>query len=146
MQQYKHTQIGYVIIFVSLGIAIPILRSILLNNPGRDGALLTVLFILALGTVLFGALTIEIKDGILKSWFGLGLIRKTVRLADIETCRVVRNPWYYGWGIRLTPHGWLYNVSGTAAVEITLKGARRFRLGTDEPEALCQAILRESRA
>jgi hypothetical protein len=40
----------------------------------------------------------------------------------------------------LTPHGWLYNVAGRGAVEITLKGGRRFRIGTDEPERLCYAI------
>jgi hypothetical protein len=141
MEQYKHTQIGYVIIFIGLGVAIPIVRSTLVS-PSRDWVLLTGVLILAIGTMLFGTLTIEIKDGILKSGFGPGLIRKTVRLADIEACRVVRNPWYYGWGIRMTPHGWLYNVSGTRAVEITLKGAGKFRLGTDEPEVLCQAIMR----
>jgi hypothetical protein len=52
----------------------------------------------------------------------------------------VRNPWYYGWGIRITPDGLLYNVSGTRAVEITLTDGSKLRLGTDEPEALCQAI------
>jgi hypothetical protein len=47
---------------------------------------------------------------------------------------------WYGWSIRLTPHGWLYSVSGLAAVELTLQDGKRLRIGTDEPERLCQAI------
>ena len=42
---------------------------------------------------------------------------------------------------RHTPHGWLYNVSGWEAVEITLPSGKRFRLGTDEPRRLEQVLL-----
>jgi hypothetical protein len=52
----------------------------------------------------------------------------------------VRNPWYYGWGVRLTPHGILYNVSGLNAVELLLDDGRRVRVGTDEPDALVRAL------
>jgi len=52
----------------------------------------------------------------------------------------VKNPWYYGWGIRFTPHGWLYNVSGLHAVEIELKNGKKYRIGTDVPENLEKAI------
>jgi hypothetical protein len=138
VEQYKHTQIGYVII-AGLGAGILIVLSILLTQR-RDWVMVLVLFIMTIATILFVSLTIEIAEGVLTISFGPGIIRKTVHIADIEACKVVRNPWYFGWGIRLTPHGWLYNVSGTQGVEITLKGGRRFRLGSDEPEVLCQAI------
>lgn len=52
----------------------------------------------------------------------------------------MRNKWWYGWGIRLTPHGWLYNVSGLDAVELHLTGGRKVRLGTAEPAQLSRAI------
>ena len=42
----------------------------------------------------------------------LGVIRKRVRLAEIVGCEPIRIRWWYGWGIHLTPCGWLYNVSG----------------------------------
>ena len=77
---------------------------------------------------------------ILRFKFGPGVFYKEFLLTDIEDCEVVRNPWYYGWGIRLTPHGWLYNVSGFSAVQIRLKNGEKFRLGTDTPQELCQAI------
>ncbi|MBS1223341.1 MAG: hypothetical protein H6R24_19, partial [Proteobacteria bacterium] len=54
--------------------------------------------------------------------------------------RPVRNSWLYGWGIHRTPHGWLYNVSGWEAVEITLASGKRLRLGTDEPGQLTQVL------
>jgi hypothetical protein len=52
----------------------------------------------------------------------------------------VTNPWYYGWGIRWTPKGPLYNVSGFEAVEIRMLSGKSFRIGTDEPDLLRQAI------
>ena len=52
----------------------------------------------------------------------------------------MRNLWYYGWGIRYTPHGWLFNVSGLDAVELELKNGRTWRVGTDEPVELLAAI------
>ena len=51
-----------------------------------------------------------------------------------------KNRWYNGWGIRLIPRGWIFNVSGFDAVEIQMKNGRRYRIGTDEPEALLAAI------
>jgi len=73
---------------------------------------------------------------------GLGLIQRKIRIDEIETCEAVKNKWYYGWGIHWTPHGWLYNVSGLKAIQITMKNGKQIRFGTDEPELLCQAIKR----
>jgi hypothetical protein len=138
MSYYRHTQIGTLLLGV-LGASMLLIGAILLAG-GRREPLLVVLAILAVTAVLFASLTVEIQAEVLTMWFGPGLIRKRVPLATIRSCAVVRNSWWYGWGIRLTPHGWLYNVSGLAAVELTLQDGRRLRIGTDEPEQLCQAI------
>jgi len=45
-----------------------------------------------------------------------------------------------GWGVHLTPCGWLYNVSGLDAVAITLRDGRKFALGTDDPHGLLAAL------
>ena len=96
----------------------------------------------ALGLVvaLFSTLTIAIEEDTLHASFGPGLVTKTVRVKEIASARPIPVRWWYGWGIHLTPHGWLYNVSGWQAVEITLRNGRRFCLGTDEPEDLVKAI------
>ncbi|MEA3470923.1 MAG: hypothetical protein U9R24_04325 [Thermodesulfobacteriota bacterium] len=77
-------------------------------------------------------------DGRIRCWFGSGLIGKKFNLTEITEVKAVRNPWYYGWG--LTPRGWLFNISGLDAVELTLKSGRHFRIGTDEQNKLVLVI------
>jgi len=89
---------------------------------------------------LFVSLTIEVSHEWVECRFGIDWIRRRIRLADIANVQVVRNRWWYGWGIRITPHGWLWNVSGLDAVELTFENGREFRLGTDEPEKLQEAL------
>ena len=91
--------------------------------------------------LLFHNLTVEIDATPLRFRFGVGLIRQRIPLAEIADARPVRNTWLDGWGIHRTPHGWLYNVSGWEAVEITLTSGQRLRLGTDEPRRLAQVLL-----
>jgi hypothetical protein len=55
-------------------------------------------------------------------------------------CEPIRIRWWYGWGIHVTPCGWLYNVSGFDAVAITLRDGRKFALGTDDPQELTAGI------
>ena len=136
---YKHTQTGYVILF-SVAIGCLIIGTIILTAESNF-ILILVFFIILIAAILFSSLTIEIKDDILLWRFGIGLIRKQVLLADIEQVETVRNSWFYGWGIRITPYGWLYNVSGLDAVQIRLKSGKTFRLGTDEPQRLYQALI-----
>jgi hypothetical protein len=46
----------------------------------------------------------------------------------------------WGWGIRLTPRGWLFNVSGLDAVELTMTTGKHYRIGTYDPMGLARAI------
>ena len=140
MPDYRHTQVGTVMLIV-LGAGILVVGASL-RTRGPDALLLAVLVILAVTAGLFASLTVEIRGGVLTLLFGPGLIRKRVRMADIRACTVVRNPWWYGWGIRRTPRGWLYNVSGRAAVELTLQNGQQLRIGTADPQQLCHAIER----
>jgi hypothetical protein len=91
-------------------------------------------------TWLFGSLTIEVDGEELCHYFGPGFWKKTYLLSDIELVEQVRNSWIFGWGIRLAPHGWLYNVSGLDAVQIQLRSGRKFRIGTDDPQGVISAI------
>ena len=68
------------------------------------------------------------------------LISREIRVSEILGVSAVRNPWTYGWGLRLIPGGWLWNVSGLDAVELQLRNGTLFRIGTDEPDALHAAI------
>ena len=137
--RYRHTQFGMVIV-VSLLLGAALAAGV--------GVLAGVTLIAVIGPALmagflalFYSLAVEIDATHLRFRFGIGLIRRRIPLAEIVEANPVRNVWIYGWGIHRTPHGWLYNVSGWEAVEITLTSGQRLRLGTDEPRRLAQVLL-----
>ena len=68
------------------------------------------------------------------------LLRRRFAIEEIQRVQPLRTRWWYGWGIRLTPHGWLFNVSGFDAVKIELGNGKKYLIGTDEPKKLAAAI------
>lgn len=100
------------------------------------------LALLLLVNALFTSLTVAVTSETLEFWFGAGIWHKKYRLTGISGCSVVKNSWWYGWGIRWTPNGWLYNVAGRDAVEVLFQDGRKIRIGTDEPETLAGVINR----
>jgi hypothetical protein len=137
VKRYEHTQIGHVIIWSLLAIILIVSGFAGLSHREIP---LVVSIILLVCLVLFYKLRITIEDETLCASFGPGIIRKRVRLAEIVGCEPIRIRWWYGWGIHLTPFGWLYNVSGLDAVAITLRTGRKFALGTDDPHGLLAAL------
>jgi hypothetical protein len=137
--RYEHTQTGHVIIWPLLAIIV-VAGGGLLGSSAHGEAPLVISTILLISLVLFYKLTITIENGVLCASFGIGIIRKRLELAEIVGCEPIRIRWWYGWGIHLTPYGWLYNVSGLNAVAITLRDDRKFALGTNDPHGLVRAI------
>ena len=136
--RYKHTQIGWVVLMACVGMMI--FFELLSRSPARE-AFFPALALLSLSILtLLGTLTVEVDNITIRIRFGIGLVRKNFSLADVVSCRPVRNRWWWGWGIRLIPGGWLYNVSGLGAVELVMKNGKKFRIGTDEPQALNEFI------
>jgi hypothetical protein len=104
-------------------------------------AFVPLLFVLII-VGLFGSLAVSVDREAIGLRLGVGLIRKRIPIARIRDCRIVRNRWFYGWGIRLTPRGWMWNISGLDAVELDLDDSGHFRIGTDDPDGLRSAIRR----
>ena len=129
---YKRTQVGTVLI---VGLALGLLVLITVAP-----SLIWVIPLYFVIIPLLGWLTVEINERFLVCRFGIGLIRKRFALRDIEEARTVRNRWYYGWGIRWTPHGWLFNAAGLDAVEIRMSNQKSYRVETDQPAELLRAI------
>ena len=140
MTEYEHRQTGFWIIY-AIGLPALILLAVGAFSSATRPALFLAL-VLLLSVLLFWKLTIKIDNETLRASFGIGLIHKTVPVANIVACEPIRIRWWWGWGIHLTPYGWLYNVSGFDAVVITLRNGRRFCLGTDQPNDLVAAIRR----
>ncbi len=138
VKHYQHTQIGYLLI-IALAV-VPLFFVYRMTVHGFNWIDFSAIVLIGFFLVLFTTLTVVIEEDVLRIRFGIGLLRKNFSLKDVETCHVVKNPWYYGWGIHLTPHGWLYNVSGSYAVEIKMKTGKKYRIGTDVPNDLETAI------
>ncbi len=136
--RYQRTQIGYLVLTM-IAVASLVLGVTMALSDFSWTRFFT-LIALVICIPLFGTLSVAIVDHVLTIRFGVGLFRKTLLLDDVVAWREVENPWAYGWGIRLTPHGWLWNVSGYDAVELQLKNGSKFRIGTDEPQRLKNAV------
>jgi uncharacterized membrane protein YdbT with pleckstrin-like domain len=139
IKRYEHTQVGYVII-VGIVAAMVAIGIILANIGGNWMIAIAVLVVLAVVLVLFHSLTVVINEEELVVRFGPGTIRKRFKLNEIESCQAVRVPWYWGWGIRSTPQGMVFRVSGFEAVRVRLVTGKEYLIGTDVPQELEQAI------
>jgi len=137
---YEHRQKAF---WTFLALGLPALIYLLIGAFSSAGQVMWITSaVLLLVPFLFWKLTIRIDQETLLASFGIGLIRKKVPVANIVACEPIRIRWWWGWGIHLTPYGWLYNVAGFDAVVITLRNGRRFCLGTDQPNELVAAIRR----
>ena len=141
---YKHTQIGYLILAVLAAVVTFYfwLYEVIADEAGHTSALYVMLFIVFI-SVSFSWLTVLVDENYLRIKFGYGIFKKNILIKEIASVKTVKNHWYYGWGIRVWfwPKMWIYNVSGFDAVEIKLKNGKTFRIGTDEPKKLEQTIL-----
>jgi hypothetical protein len=134
---YQHTHVGRWILAVAVP-AMLVAAALAFRDSLAGGLIVSAPAAFAL--LSFFTLTTAVSDVDVRVWFGIGLIRRRIPLGRIAGVRAVRNHWMYGWGIRLLPNGWLWNVSGLGGVELSLVNGRTFRIGTDEPKQLAAAI------
>ena len=138
MREYKHTQVGYIHV-IAYGAALLIMGYLNILT-GSEPYTLFLLILFAILLALFSTLTVRVGGGAITVQFGVGIIRKRILLSDVEAYAKVRNPWYYGLGIRYTPRGWLYNIYGLSAIELLMKNGKTCRVGTDDLEGFAQAL------
>ena len=97
--------------------------------------------LMMLAGILFFKLKTEVFEDRIKLSFGIGPIQKKIQLSKIKDVRVVRNKWIYGWGIRHYGKGWLWNISGLDAIEISFNDRKSlFRIGSQDPQKLKESI------
>ncbi|MGI9648228.1 MAG: hypothetical protein ACR2OI_06885 [Acidimicrobiia bacterium] len=140
---YRHTQFApglFRIIVIAFLICIAVISA----ASGEIAAVLIVLFvagIVSAAMVVFGRLTVEVTDDGLRAFFGWGWPIRTLTWDKATAVRIVRNRWWYGFGIRWFPGGSLWNVWTLDAVEFDLATGRKLRIGTDQPDALLAALV-----
>ena len=138
MMVYRHRQVG-ILVIILVGIAV-ILSAALMVAIWFNPIAVAIVVLLLVCIAMFNSLFVEVTDEAVRVRFGPGPIGKSFPTSTIQQARTVRNPWYYGWGIRWFPGGWLFNVSGFDAVEVGLLDGRVYRIGTDQPGELLAAI------
>lgn len=145
---YSHTQSGWWL-FVALGFgAAGLLAAIAVINDGHRPAggapaifiLGVALAILLITAAFFSTLNVRVGSDMLTWRFGPGLLHFSLPLAEVASVAPARTPFWAGIGIHWIFTGWVYNVSGRDAVEITKRDGGRVWIGTDEPLALAAAI------
>ena len=144
METKKFTQFGTFSVIVMLPLLIFFIIMISLSRFDSASEItifsfLILTFLICL--LIFYKISISIDNSHVSFKLGIGLIHKKYSLSEIESCKPVKNPVWYGIGIRLTPSGWLYNVSGLYAIELTFKNQKsKIRIGTNKPEEVSQTI------
>jgi lipid-A-disaccharide synthase-like uncharacterized protein len=140
---YRTKQIGWVIIILLMLVMIgQLILVMILEDNDQEVKPYIYLTIAVFGALLllFYRLETVIDQTEIRISFGIGLIKKKIALGEIEQTEAVRNTFWYGWGIRLTPHGWMWNIAGYDAVQLTLKSGKKFRIGTDNAQLLKSEI------
>jgi hypothetical protein len=144
MEAKKFTQFGTFSVITLLSVFI--LTVIFLFLGGLDNPTERLVFVIVPLTfficlLIFYKLTISIDSTTLSFRMGLGFVRRKYPISDIESCSPVKNSMMYGIGIRKIPGGWLYNVTGLDAIEITFKSSNSvIRIGTDKAEEISGII------
>ena len=136
--RYNHTQIGHLMIYVIIG---------MIFYFGLERSIIAILALVVVLVGSFSSLNVRINKEHLHIKFGYGIFKKKFNLKDIVSAKSVKNHWYNGWGIRVWfwPYMWIFNVSGFDAVELKMRNGKIYRIGTDEPKKLEEAILHNIR-
>ena len=149
--KYKHTQISYLMIVVTLAVLVFFVWAHITSSAepvsvdsGTNLAITSIMALIIFILTSFVSLQVIVDGKYVRIKFGYGIFQKKFSLNDIVSAKTVKNHWYYGWGIKIWfwPKMWIYSVSGFDAVEIKLKNGKTYRIGTDEPKKLEQAIVK----
>jgi hypothetical protein len=123
------------------------------TNPAGDIGLFIAWALAGLGIPLLFAyshLRTEVRDDGIRVRFVPFHLRARVwgwdRIARVEALEYSPIRDYGGWGIRIGPRGWAYNVRGNQGVELTFTAGQRILIGTQDPDAFIRAVEQARRA
>lgn len=141
MQQYEHSETGWVMLGTMTGAALITLGVAVLGwHSGRHHLVFAFPVLFVLVALNFYRLAVSVDDEKVTVRLGLGLIRRTIPLAEVASSEIEKGAWYGGWGLRWTGNGWFWTVSSLDAVAVNLKNGSEFLIGTDDPQALLAAV------
>ena len=143
LKLYEHTQStnAFVVGFVAYIALISLIVAAVGESPWLvviPGAVVAI----PVGLVLLGAsaLTVTVTAEDVHLRWRLRWPTKSIPRSEIVSVERVRNKWWYGWGIRLTPNGWMWNLWGLDGVKLNRTSGKGFVIGTDDPDALLAVL------
>lgn len=137
---YQHTQRGTLMLVVLLIGAIAFATAAYTNAGNMRWAASAFAVVLITLAWLFSSLTAVVNENQLLWYFGPGVWKYRMPLADVAAAQIVRNSVLNGFGIRMRPGFRLYNVSGLDAVELRLTNGQICRIGTDDAAGFAAAL------
>src|SRR3990167_8247146 len=107
MTSYKHTQIGYLMLVVTLAVLVLFAWAYITARAepasyysGTNFAVTAIMALILFILASFGTLTASIDENYLRIKFGYGIFARKFALNQIASVQALKNRWYYGWGIR----------------------------------------------
>lgn len=150
---YDKSQIGWTMIAVFTLIPAQISYTFFKDaNSGMPFSIFIILIVIMLGALLtFYKLNVTVKNSVIKVSYGIGLVNFKIKPKEIKQVEIIKTPWYYGIGIRVTPKGMLYNVNGLTAVKIKYledgvdnsTKMKTVMIGTNDPRSLVAHLATE---
>jgi hypothetical protein len=137
---YEHRQVGWITVIALFAIAVLICVAAAISAPSERTLSYSLVPIVLVVAALFSTLTVRVTDKRMMWYFGVTGIGRSVALTEIASIRAIKTSILEGWGIHLTWHGWVWNVSGFNAVQIILRSGTRFAVGTPNPQAVIDAV------
>ncbi|GHT16315.1 hypothetical protein AGMMS4956_18440 [Bacteroidia bacterium] len=135
----KYTQFGTWMVVLLLPLCVLLTLGAAGAGEWTISAIVTVIVWLLL--LLMYQLTITVSETHIRFTMGVGWVGKSYKIADIQSCKVVQNSVWTGWGIRKIRNGWLYTVEGWQAVELHFVDTKKVvRIGTDHACEVCDHI------
>jgi hypothetical protein len=121
--------IGFMLFFLFLFLVLFIFQ--IGDNPIPLTAVLFIILTFITVLLLFFRLSVSVTKELIVVKFGVGIIKKSFKISDVAEVKKVRTKWYHGWGIKSIKNGWLYNIHGLDALELTFKNSKkRILIGT----------------
>jgi hypothetical protein len=139
---YKNTQYGILITVIFLLIMVFSTYGFIYQTGAKPLPLIPYIILMVFFIAIlinFYKLTIVIDSEKITAIFGVGLLKKIIKLNAIKSIENYKIPWYTGIGIRLTPKGWLWNVKTGNAILLKSK-TKTFLVGSNEVEKLIKII------
>jgi len=141
---YQKTQNGLllnIILFVSITSLLFALKMPENTNGSRFVLIALILLLITVWLLLY-KLTIVIDKDTITAIFGIGFLKRKIKIEDIDftTLEIVKPHFLTGIGIRLTPKGWLWNVKFGKAIFFKTKNGKTFFVGTDEPDVIKETL------